>query len=207
METERSPKKIIFALTIAVLFFLIIIILVLLPKTKSYPEKERISPSPIIPSLTSIPTKEKSPLKGEEGGEIILSAAKKNASLMKREKIIITAKVNSNKRDVVSFDLIFKFDKKGLNLDKVIPLSPDFDLFKKPLSDGEIITGVKKIGRKEKIILNNDQLIKLIFSPKKEGSYTIAIVPTDKMDKTQFVDHETKIIYPEISNLKIAVNQ
>ena len=206
METGKSTKKIIFASTIAALFFLIIIIALLL-KTKSYPKKEKIFPSPTISLSTPIPTKKRSPLRGEKGGKVTLSATKKSVSLTKREKITVIARVDSDKRDVVGFDLIFKFDKEGLNLDKIISLSPDFKLFKKTLPDGEIITGIKKIDRKGKIILNDNQLIELTFIPKKQGFYTIAVAPADKIGKTQFVDYETKIIYPKIDSLRVTVSQ
>ena len=203
METTRPTKKIIFGLTIVAVFFLTIIIVFILLKNRTYLQKEKVSPTPIVQS--SIPTQPA--LERKKIGRIALSTMRQVVSLTKKEKIVVLTRVDSGGRDVVGFDLIFKFNKKDLNLSKVGLTSANFDLFKRTFSGGEIITGAKKISQKNKIVLNNNQLIKLTFVPKKEGRYNISVISTDNVNKTQFVDSQTKIIYPEVSSLSITVDR
>jgi len=204
MEIAKPIKKIIIALVMIVIFFLTITITFVLLKNKTRSQREKFSPIPTTQVLS--PTNTPTP-KIKKIGAISLSATKQAVSLTKGEKITVLAKLNSEGRDVVGFDIILKFDQKSLTLDRVKSLLPSFSLFKRAVSTGEVITGAKKVSQKRKIILNNDPLVRLVFTPKREGQYNIGISAANGIDKTQFVNSQTQIIYPKTTNLSIYVKQ
>jgi len=208
METAKLEKRALVGLTLAALFFFVLISVVLLWRNRvSDTEKETVVPSPTTtsPSPALILFKKKESLKLQKAA-VVLSAPKNTFSLAKKEPIKIMARLNSKGEDVVSFNLIFKFDQDGLDLVKINSLlSNEFTIFKKPFSDGMIIMGIKKISYKKRVVLNNSPLMELVFTPKKLGSYVITPIATNGKEKTEFATSQTRMVYPLTRGITLSV--
>jgi hypothetical protein len=114
--------------------------------------------------------------------------------------------VDSKGKNITGFDFIIAYDKTAFSFNEAVSLSSDFDLKVFQIGDGLIVTGNKKLEVNQPIILNNSQLIELVFLPKKVGQFDFSILSSKEKEKTQMVDINSQVFYPEVNSLKVYVN-
>jgi hypothetical protein len=186
-----------FLITIVFLVFVSLILILIYSKFFS---------SPIITG-TPMTAVSVTPKKTEKAtfGQVML----KNSLGTTRQPITDLVKLeilaDSNGADVVGYDLILNFDTQAFKVVGVESAQADFSLFKTEKENSLIITGTKKLNANQKTSLTNQKIIVLTLKPQKTGKFSFEILSSLGKEKTQLVDSLSKIYYPKVNQIEIAI--
>lgn len=135
-----------------------------------------------------------------------LEVVPEKLSYSKDETVVVFIKAFSEGKDITGYDMLIKVDPELFNLKSASSAISGFTVL--PFEKGSYIaiTAIKDIGQTGQSILNNTNVLKLEFSPKKQGESTISISLNEGKEKTQLIDTDVNVIIPQIGSSKIQVN-
>lgn len=121
------------------------------------------------------------------------------------EEIGIILTVDSDGKIITAYDALINYQKEAFNLVSSESLISDFDFFKFEKNNFLAITSVKKINSQTETVFANKKTLSLKFKPKKRGRFDFIIVSSNGKEKTQFVDKNSKIYYPQTNKITVEI--
>ncbi|OGK21535.1 hypothetical protein A3C23_04835 [Candidatus Roizmanbacteria bacterium RIFCSPHIGHO2_02_FULL_37_13b] len=108
-------------------------------------------------------------------GKISLRFKDDQKSYSINDNVYLYAYADSLQIPIIGYDLVLKYDKESLKFVQVKSLQDDFVVSSFSTEDALNITGIKKLSSSYGTIFDNNQLLELVFKPKKEGRANIEI--------------------------------
>jgi len=198
-------QKIPFLVFLLIIIFVSIIVLLMVNKRKVI-QKNKIIQKKTVSAL-KVSDKSEVSFFQQKKGKVHLIVKNKTDRFNINQPMNLVILADSNGKNITGFDFILTYDKTAFSFNKAVSLSSDFDLQTFQGEDVLILTGNKKLEVNHPTILNNSQLIELVFVPKKVGQFDFSILSSSNKEKTQMVDINSQVFYPELNSLKVYINE
>ncbi|OGK46612.1 hypothetical protein A2963_02680 [Candidatus Roizmanbacteria bacterium RIFCSPLOWO2_01_FULL_40_13] len=138
-------------------------------------------------------------------GSLTLQKSDKNQSAEQNKALNIDVLANSGEKSIVGYDLVFTFTEDEFEVLTATSLLEDFSLYRIKEKDYFIVTGAKKLDTIASAIFDNTPVLRLTLKPKKKGELTLGLANNLNKERTQMVDEDTQVLFPQVSELKIDV--
>ena len=193
IDQENNKKK----HTTTRLIFLVLVIafavfLVILNQPKQKPGKKQISPGEIIPTPVVLTE-----------GSFSLQSGQTDQNENQNKAIELEVVADSNKKSIVGYDIVIKYEKGAVEILSVESLLSDFDVYPLEKNDHFIITGAKKLESNETIVFENTPILKLTVLPKKTEELILNVADKLGLERSQMVDEKTNILVPLVGEIKL----
>ncbi|OGK25518.1 hypothetical protein A2954_04675 [Candidatus Roizmanbacteria bacterium RIFCSPLOWO2_01_FULL_37_12] len=136
-------------------------------------------------------------------GSLSLRLGQTDQKVNQNKTIKLEVVADSNKKSIVGYDIVIKYERGAVEVLSVESLQADFEVYPLEKSDHFIITGAKKIESKRTFIFENTPILRLNIIPKKTGELTLNLVDVLGLEKSQMVDEETNILVPQVGEFKL----
>ncbi|OGK19331.1 hypothetical protein A3G67_00300 [Candidatus Roizmanbacteria bacterium RIFCSPLOWO2_12_FULL_40_12] len=199
MDSQNQPPHPNYRLFISIIALLAIgiwLVSVYLYRLKQ--DREDIPAVPVAEVLPPAPTT------AITKGAIELAQQRANPQVGQPFELTVTA--NSDKKDVVGYDVLLKFDESAWTYNSATSLIPSFTLV--PVVRGGLIsmTASKSPQVNTPTVFSNTDVVRVTFTAKKKGGATFTVLPSFGNQKTRMVDANLLKINPRTSSIKVGIN-
>lgn len=203
-STNTSAKKIMI-IGLGVIFFTVFLFLILNRVSKTKKEKTTgTKQSKIVPQETSKPVV--GSIK-KTTGKVNLIVKGNKMSFKPGETVTLQVLADSDGKNITGFDWLIGYDSTAFSFEKAVSLDENFNLISVKKKEMIIITGTKKVTSNQETVFSNRVVAELNFKVNKTGEYQFSLLSEVGREKTQLVDVNTQIIFPQVNNVVIKVNQ
>jgi hypothetical protein len=114
-------------------------------------------------------------------------------------------KADSLGNDVSGFDILIGYSQDAFSLTGVSDLSTMFKSYPLKKNNLLIVTGTKKLQVNSNSVLKGEDIVEVNLACLKKGQYSFTLLTTSDKEKTQMVNAESKIVYPDLNQIQIKV--
>ena len=196
---KEQPSRVSYYLIIgAVVLVFGGILLFLFLRNKDGEKKTEINSSENI----SLPAR--TTVKKKKGGLILKTTDGAVAKKM-GEAFTVDVVLNQPQNQITSYDLILQFDKSKIDLVQTTPIIKGFSFVPIDDPDGVVISAFKAPNSKFIHNIDEVELLTVTFKPKVKGSVTIAVAKEKGKRSTKFVNNQSAVYYPEVSQIELSI--
>ncbi len=112
----------------------------------------------------------------------------------------------SEGKDVNGYDILFAVNSQEFEIISAESVLPTFQIFKFTKDDHVTFTAMKSMNAKDKTVLNNTPVLKIVVKPKKRGKINFSIMPFAGKEKTKFVDSNIQVSAPQVKSVQVAID-
>jgi hypothetical protein len=202
MENNQPTNKIFIYLSVVFLaFFVGTGIFLVLNNKKSPAEKEVITTSSTIKQEKMI-----IPTVKPTQGSLNLTQENKEISLSGDKEIIIDLMADSNKKNIVGYDLVLSYDPLAFNFIKATTDLTDFKIYSYRRDNYLSFLATKSPQSQTTSVFTQTKIASLVFRPMKAGKYSFSLKPLMGKDKTDLVTDKTEVLNPVLNNIIFTIN-
>lgn len=117
----------------------------------------------------------------------------------------LTLTADSNGDNVTAFDILISYDPMAFEFVSAKSADPNFQVYPYVKDGGLDLTVVKTGSSATPSVFKDEDVVNLVFQPKKIGQSTFKVVPSIGKETTKFVNDKTEVIYPEMNSILITV--
>jgi len=136
-------------------------------------------------------------------GRLVLKTNESEFSL--NQPVIVNLLADSNKKNIVGYDLVIFYDKTGFDFISATSLLPDFQLYSYKKDSYVTFTAIQQAASTVKRVFKETPVASFTFQPKKAGSFIISLRNSYGKEKTDLVTDMTETIYPSLADLTLTV--
>ncbi len=122
------------------------------------------------------------------------------------QAVVVTASFDSNKKDVVGYDVLVKYDENALAFVSATSLIPSFTVVPVVKNGLIAVTGSKALLIKSETVFKGTPVVRFTFTAKTKGKRTVSVLPSSGNLKSRFVDAKLEKLYPRTSSVEVEVN-
>lgn len=201
---NQKKNFFLYLILLILIFFLIVIFGLLISfNKKNNLKSEKTNKATISPS-SKIEDQSKDLLKKKEGGFKIYIDENKNRYQLNEEITLKIVGDNFNK-PVTAYDILLGLDKEIFQLISVNDLTNIFSIIKFSTKDHLTITAVKKQSVTSSVVFVNKEILLIKLKPLKKGRFSIKILSSIDKEKTQLVDENSLVYYPEANEVSVEI--
>ena len=138
-------------------------------------------------------------------GSLSLQKSDQREVIIQNKTFGVDIIASSEDKLIVGYDVITLFNQDEFEILTATSLLDDFDTYPVKKRDHYIVTGVKKLEATERSIFEQTPILRLTLKPIKKGNLTLKIASNLDKERSQIVDEETTVLFPEVSELTIEV--
>jgi|GEM_PF-3659704 len=195
-EKTARPNYLPLLVVIACLFLISAAFLTLFKKNK-------VTTGKILPSSTPTAA-EPAVTTAVKTGNVNL-AVKDNQGASVGQTVTLQLTVESAGANIIGLDALVAYRPDAFDYVAARSLSPQFTAFAFNRTDYLSLTVARNLSIKTPTILSGAPLVELVFKAKKAGSYPFEIRPKIEKETTKMVGDLTKILYPNVSGVTVAI--
>jgi len=136
-------------------------------------------------------------------GRLVLKTNESEFSL--NQPVTVNLLADSNKKNIVGYDLVIFYDKTGFDFISASSLLPDFQLYSYKKDSYVTFTAIQQAASTVKRVFKETPVASFTFQPKKAGSFIISLRNSYGKEKTDLVTDLTETIYPSLADLTLTV--
>ncbi|NMB84303.1 hypothetical protein GYA28_03360 [Candidatus Roizmanbacteria bacterium] len=121
------------------------------------------------------------------------------------DTLSLLVKADSLGNDVSGFDILIGYSQDAFSLTGVSDLSTMFKSYPLKKNNLLIVTGTKKLQVNSNSVLKGEDIVEVNLACLKKGQYSFTLLTTSDKEKTQMVNAESKIVYPDLNQIQIKV--
>ena len=111
----------------------------------------------------------------------------------------------SGGKSIIGYDMALAFDRSLLQVESISSELTDYQVSQYDNTSYIAITGFRDL-KKESIVFDNTNIIRIVLKPLKAGTARISLLPQQGKDKTQMVvDTDVTVIKPQIGSLQLEI--
>ncbi len=192
-DTQKHIKRLhvyVLALVVGVLILLWFILSQQAPTTV---QKEQVTP-------------QKQTVAGKEAAEKgTLSLEIDQRRVVLGQAFTVNVVADSEKEDIVGFDVLFSFDKSAFSLSSVASPLKNYQVFEFQRQSHLTVTAVQAPEVNTRSIFDQTAILTISLRPTKKGNYNLFILPSKDKEKTKFINSATQPFLPKTTGAEIEV--
>ena len=195
MEDNQNNNRI--PLYLLVVFFAIFFgtsIFLIINRKKPLSEKEINSTTAAVPAI-----------KPAEGSLSLKLSESKETTISVEEELKIDLIADSNKKNVVGYDLVLSYDLASFEFIEATSDLADFKIYPYKKEGYLSFLATKMLQSRTPSVFSGTKIASFSFRPVKAGKYSFSLKPLIGIDRTDLVTDKTEILDPDLNELKIEV--
>lgn len=195
-KLRKHPNYTVFIVVLAVLA-----IGVWLTSVSLYQQKKQREEIPVV-AVTSVPELDSQSTVSTQG---IMALQQKNDRVATGQSVEVTVSLDSDKKDVVGYDVLLKYDPDAVDFVNTSSLIPSFSAV--PVArDGLVsVTGYKALGANDPTVFSNTPVLRFVFTAKQKGTHTFSVLPSSGKQKTRIIDVDLNRLSPRTTSLQVEI--
>ena len=183
-----------------VIFFAVFVgtgVFLIVNNKKTLPKQKAVSTLTIKKRKIAVPTS--MPTRG-------FINLKNNSAVNKiNSPINLSLIADSDGENVTAFDTIVSYNLASFDFVKADSINQNFKIYSYKGNNSLTLT-IVKTGQNSTTIFKGEAVARLVFQSKAKGNFTFAVLSSSGKETTKFVNDKTKIINPEVNQVKVTVN-
>lgn len=118
--------------------------------------------------------------------------------------VSVIIQASSEGKHIVGYDAILKYDNAGFTYESSKSLSSDFQLYSYDRKTYIAFSGIRALQSKALDSWASYQLLEVVMTPKKKGSYVFELSPVGR-EVSKLVDDKDQIVYPKTMELHLEI--
>jgi len=128
-----------------------------------------------------------------------------NETLSVNKEFAIDVVADSNKKNIVGYDLVLYYDTSSFEFVNATSNITDFKIYSYSKGNYLSFLATKTLQGQASSVFTQTKIASIIFKPKKAGKFNFALKPLLGGDKTDLVTDKTEVLNPGLNELKVEV--